>query len=58
MAEINTNYNAPVPPERVYGQTIGGPSVEKPEPTEETNKQVEQTQKSESGKGKYVDRYV
>jgi len=59
MAEVNTNYNLPVPPEKVYGQTIGGPSVEKPKDNEQQNSErVEKNHKSEQNKGKYIDRYV
>lgn len=58
MPEVNTNYNYPVPPENVYGQTIAGPTVENPQQTEQNRVQTEQTPPSDEGKGKYIDRYA
>ncbi len=59
MPEIDTNYNYPVPPENVYGQTIGGPSVENPQQqVEQDTTQVQQTQSTQETKGKYIDRYA
>ncbi len=58
MPEVNTNYNYPIPPENVYGQTIAGPTVANPQQTEQNTSQTQQTTPSEEGKGKYIDRYA
>jgi len=59
MAQINTNYNYPVPPENVYGQTIAGPSVETNN-TQQANKteQTTTTTAQEETKGRYVNTYA
>ncbi|MBN1899578.1 MAG: hypothetical protein JW827_12440 [Spirochaetes bacterium] len=62
MAEIQTNYNSPVPPERVYGQTVGGPSVEEPKNGKNNgngkNETVERSESAQEAKGKVVDTYA
>lgn len=60
MPAINTNYNFPVPPENVYGQTVAGPSVENSQQTENqqnTNK-TQQPESSTEGKGQHIDTYA
>ena len=57
MNDISTNYNMPVPPEQVSGQSIAGPSVENTETQAQEASTTEQSNQAEaeSYKGTQVD---